>query len=74
MTVAELIKKLQAFPADAIVVTDGYETGLEPVKKVEVIRISENHLREWWDGTYEKSENPDDMVAIYLNAEIRQSS
>lgn len=74
MTVAELIKKLQTFPADSIVVTDGYETGFEPVKKVEMIKINENHLREWWDGMYEKSESPDDMEAVYLNAEIRQLS
>ena len=37
MTVQQLIEILKTYPADALVVTEGYEDGYEPIKKVEFI-------------------------------------
>lgn len=71
MTVAELINILQNLPPNALVVTEGYETGYEPVKKVEIIKVTENHSTEWWDGKYEKSDNLDAQQVVFLNAETK---
>jgi len=42
MTVSELIQQLQTLPPNALVVTEGYETGYEPIKKVQVLPVEEN--------------------------------
>lgn len=68
MTVSELIQQLQTLPPNALVVTEGYETGYEPVKKVQVLPVDENSSQNWWDGKYEKSENPDALQVVFLNA------
>jgi hypothetical protein len=68
MRVAELIEKLKLLPQDALVVAEGYETGYEPVKKVELISVIENPSRDWWDGEYEKSEGPDTLEVVFLNS------
>ncbi|MGB3949255.1 MAG: hypothetical protein WBM13_14805 [Bacteroidia bacterium] len=72
MTVQELIELLKRFPQDALVVTEGYETGCEPIKKVELITVEENKNREWWDGKYDKSENGLDVV--FLDAESKKEN
>jgi hypothetical protein len=71
MTVSELIKQLLSLPQDAIVVTEGYETGLEPVKKVELVNVEENYSKEWWDGKYEKTEKIDALKVVFINSETR---
>ena len=71
MTVSELIKALQKVHSDAIVVTEGYETGYEPIKKVEIINVAENHSTEWWDGKYEKSDKLNALKVVFLNAETK---
>ena len=68
MRVAELIEKLKLLPQDALVVTEGYETGYEAVKKVELINVIGNHSHEWWDGEYEKSEGPDTLEVVFLDS------
>ncbi len=42
MTVQELIELLQTYPTNALVVTEGYENGYEPIKKIELIKVEEN--------------------------------
>ena len=71
MTVSELIKALQKVPSDAIVVTEDYETGYEPIKKVEVINVADNQSTEWWDGKFEKSDNINAIKVVFLNAETK---
>ena len=68
MTVTELIHQLQKMPQDALVVTEGYETGFEPIKKVELLKVEDNISRQWWDGKYEKSDKPDALQVVFLNA------
>lgn len=67
MTVAELIKILQTFPADTMVVSEGYE----PIKKVELLRVKEQLEREWWDGQFDTSDAPDAMTVVFLDAESK---
>jgi len=71
MTVAELIEKLKQMPPNALVVTEGYETGYESIKKVEIIKVAENLSNEWWDGKLEKSDNPNALQVVFLNAETK---
>ena len=72
MNVAELIEKLKLMPQDALAVAQGYETGYEPVKKVELINVIKNHSHEWWDGEYEKSDSLDTLKVVFLNAETKK--
>lgn len=71
MTVNELINILQTLPPNALVVTEGYEMGYEPIKKVEIIKVTESQGAEWWDGKYEKSDNPDTQQVVFINAETK---
>lgn len=71
MTVAELIQLLQSLPSDALVVSEGYETGYEPIKNVELLRVTEQLDPEWWDGQFEKSDAPDAMKVVFLDAESK---
>lgn len=71
MTVSELIRQLQKMPQHALVVTEGYETGMEPVKKVELVNAKENQSQEWWDGKFSKTDKLDDMQVVFLNAETK---
>jgi|WetSurMetagenome_2_1015567.scaffolds.fasta_scaffold192517_3 hypothetical protein len=73
MRVEELIEKLKLLPQDALVVAEGYETGYEPVKNVELISVIENPSRDWWDGEYEKSEGSDTLEVVFLNSGQRIS-
>jgi len=73
MTVAELIEKLKLMPQNALVVSEGYETGYEPVKKVEILNVVKNCSQEWWDGEYEKSEDSHKgLNVVFLNAETKK--
>jgi len=74
MRVADLIEKLKLLPQDALVVTEGYETGYEPVKKVELINVVENPSHKWWDGEYEKSEDPDTLEVVFLDSETKNAN
>jgi hypothetical protein len=74
MTVSELIQQLQTLPPDALVVTEGYETGYEPIKKVQMLPVEENNSHNWWDGKYEKSEIPGALQVVFLNAKTKDSN
>jgi hypothetical protein len=74
MTVNELIKILQTLPSDLTVVSEGYETGFEPIKKVTIIKVDENRSQEWWDGKFEKSHKTGIMNVVFLDAESRNNS
>ena len=74
MTVNDLIKILQTLPSDLTVVSEGYETGFEPIRKVTIIKVDENRSQEWWDGKFEKSNNTGKMKVVFLDAESRNIS
>lgn len=71
MKVKELLRQLQTFPQDALVVTEGYEEGFDAVKKVSMIRVEENTTKEWYIGKYIDSEKADAVQAVFLNAETK---
>jgi len=71
MTVTELIQILQTMSPDAVVVTEGYETGFESIKKVELLKVELNDAQNWWDGKFEKSNNPDAIEVVFINAETK---
>ncbi len=72
MTVQQLIETLKGYPADALVVTEGYEDGYEPIKKAELIKVEENKNKEWWDGRYNKVEKG--LAVVFLDAETKKNS
>jgi hypothetical protein len=72
MRVKDLIKALQQFPPEALVVTEGYETGYEPIKKVLTIRVTETPNKEWWDGYFTDSKVASAIEVVFLDAETRK--
>lgn len=71
MTVSQLIQKLQTFPQDALVITEGYEEGYDTIKKVSLIPVEENPENEWYLGKYIDSEEAEGIQAVFLNAETK---
>ncbi|MBN2712106.1 MAG: hypothetical protein JXR97_06670 [Planctomycetes bacterium] len=53
MTVAELIARLQACPADLEVVVASYEQGYDPVTDLREVAIEQVADREWYVGVYD---------------------
>jgi len=71
MTVSQLIEILKSLPQDLQVVSEGYETGLELIKKIELVNVVKKTDKNWWDGTFEKSNNENDVKVVFLNAETK---
>jgi hypothetical protein len=67
MTVKEVINSLATMPQDTLVVTEGYEDGYDTVKKVSVIPVEENPLKDWWVGKYINStgNQSENVVLLY---------
>jgi len=72
MTVNELINLLTTMPQDALVVTEGYEDGYDTVKKVSVISVEENPIKEWWVGKYIDSKNDESTEVVLLYAGTKE--
>jgi hypothetical protein len=71
MTVNELINILTTMPQDALIVTEGYEDGYDTVKKISVISVEENPVKDWWVGKYTDATSDISTTAVFLNAETR---
>lgn len=74
MTVAELISLLQQHPPDTRVVVRGYESGVDDVVGVDVVRLQLNARTEWWNGDHvivdrNRGGNP---PAVYLRGRDKQ--
>jgi len=54
---------------DLTLVSEGYEKGFEPIKKLTIIKVDENRSQEWWDGKFEKSNKTGKMKVVFLDAE-----
>ena len=59
------MQKLQTLPPDAVVVTEDYESGYEPIKQVELIKVEEQNSEHWWDGKYEKTDKGDGIEVVF---------
>ena len=73
MTVSELIKKLQAFEPEMLVMVDGYESGYDEVKKVNYVTGLSYYPKQdnnWYDGEYQEVRSlevkSDGISAVYL--------
>ena len=72
MTVAELIARLQACPADLEVVVASYEQGYDPVTGLHEIAIKKVADKEWYVGVYEDA--PDsDRKALLIHSRFLRS-
>jgi hypothetical protein len=56
MKVKELITELQKHDHEAEVVVDGYELGVNDVRKVVAATVFKNEKRPYWYGRYEMTE------------------
>ena len=72
MIVQQLIEILKTYPADALVVTEGYEDGYESIKKVALIQVEENKDKEWWNGRYNKVNNGG-LEVVFWDAETKNN-
>lgn len=67
MTVAELVARLQAFPADAAVVTPGFdESCYDDVATVEEVRIRRDVRKQGHCGCHDEG-GPGDELAVLVN-------
>ncbi len=71
MTVKQLIETLQEYPSDLLVVTEGYENGYNPIKRISKISVTETKNKKWWDGKYDQIENG--IEVIFLDPESRKA-
>lgn len=53
MKVKELIEKLQAIDPELMVVTNGYEGGVNEVNEIQVVDLALNVHEEWYYGNHE---------------------
>lgn len=73
MKVKELIAELLKHNHEAEVVVDGYELGVNDVRKVTPLKIYKNENRPYWHGRFEKNApgkhsvaNAQPIDAVYL--------
>lgn len=62
MKVSELIEALKKFPADMLVLTDGYETGFEEIRFPKIIEVEHKLQKPSYDGEYQDVENSDNSI------------
>ena len=74
MTVNELIQKLQFYPPEMQVVTEGYEEGFDSIKSVSEIILVEAVKKEWYVGQYENPfpETDNGFKAVFLYAGTKE--
>ncbi len=66
MTVAELIKKLEDYPAEMDVVVAGYEGGYKKFNDIGTVMITREIVNaEWWHGDYDQ-DLKNGVEAVYL--------
>jgi hypothetical protein len=53
MIVSELISKLQTLPQDALVLTRGYESGMNAATDVNYTMVKDLSPQPWYEGRYE---------------------
>lgn len=71
MTVAELIARLQACPADLEVVVASYEQGYDPVTDLREIAIEKVANKEWYVGVYEDAPASGRTALLILSRFLR---
>ena len=62
MTVQELIKQLENFPKDMLVVVDGYESGCDYVDTLEEVKVDLNVNSACYNGAHEPNTEGSDTV------------
>lgn len=73
MTALELIRQLQALPADTKIVVRGYEDGYNDILKLDPVKIKRNEKADWYLGEYEESTDADAIAAIDLFGENKNA-
>jgi hypothetical protein len=73
MKVKELVEQLQKFDPEQMVVVDGYETGYDEVKKIQIVTglsFYPKQDKHWYDGEYQEVRSldiqSDNISAVYL--------
>ncbi len=64
MTVKELIEKLKSYPANRLVLVDGYEGGFSEISSVENLKVKLNVNSESYNGPHDESPEADTEVLV----------
>ena len=64
MNASELIRLLQEFSPDTIIVVRGYEDGYNDILKLRQVKIKYNPDAAWYYGIYSDSEEADAILAV----------
>lgn len=73
MKVKDLISLLSQLPAEADVVIEGYEGGVDDVVKVEIVKIKKDVNSKWYYGRHVIDEDGD-VQAVFIEGEERQAN
>lgn len=55
LTIEQLIKRLENYPKDLLVLVDGYEGGLDAILDTKLINVDYDKNKKWWYGSFEES-------------------
>ena len=72
MKVIDLLTLLSQMPAEAEVVVKGYESGVDDVINVKLVKIKKGVNAEWYYGRHEIDEDGD-VQAVFIQREERQA-
>lgn len=72
MKVKDLITLLSQLPAEADVVIEGYEDGVDDVVRVELVKIKKDVNSNWYYGRH-AIDDEGDVQAVYIQGEERQA-
>ena len=72
MKVKDLIALLSEMPAEADVVTKGYEGGVDDIVNIQLVKLKRNVHDEWYYGRHEIKEDGD-VQAVFIQREEREA-
>ena len=72
MKVKELLTLLLKMPADADVVTKGYEGGVDDIVNVQLVKLNRDVHDEWYYGRHKIKEDGD-IQAVFIQREEREA-
>jgi len=72
MKVKDLISLLSEMPAQADVVTKGYEGGVDDIVNIQLVKLSRDVHKEWYYGRHEVM-GDGDVEAVLIQREEREN-
>jgi len=65
LTIEELIKKLENYPKEMLVLLDGYEDGLDAILETTLVSVKYDTTKPWYYGPFaENSESKEKAIKL----------